>query len=421
MVDPTSVKTDPSLSFADPELRACPFAAYDQLREECPVYRDPVTGFYVLTRFADVKKALLNHAALSNRTGLITSRDSSVAAQVEAMFAEQGWPQRDTLVTNDPPSHRMYRALVERAFDALKVAKLEEYIARTCDELIDAFAAEGRVEFVSRFAERLPVMVIADQLGVPIEDLAKFRRWSDATVEVIDPGIDPARELEITGDLIAMQHYFADRIEHARRSPDDKLLSQLVHAEVDGRGLDQSELVSLMQQLLVAGNETTVAALTHGVKRMIENPEARAAMIADNSLIPQFVEEVLRLDSPIQGLFRKTKAEISIGDTVIPAGAIVQVQYGAANRDADVFSDPDHLDLDRDNVKKHLAFGAGIHLCIGNQLARAELRIAFQAVLQRLHNLRFAPGETFSSGNSFVAYALSRLNVEFDSAAPKQG
>lgn len=412
MTDVRTPTAEAPISFADPAVQQCPFHAYDTLREETPVYRDPLTGNYVLTRYDDVRKALLNVKALRNRTGLNATRTDPAA---NALYAEKGWLPLDTLVSNDPPEHRIYRTLVDKVFIPARVNALEPRIEEIIAELIDGFIDEDEIDFLDRFAVNLPMFVIAEQLGVDKDHKARFKLWSDVSVEMTSPVLTPERELEIAALIVEMQQYLAARIERVRATPDATLISHLANTETDGRLLDTRELLSIIHQLLVAGNETTTTTLASGMKMFIEQPELAEAIHAKPELAKPFAEEVLRTLSPVQVLFRKAAEDIEIGGVAIPEGAIVEVRYGAANRDPKQYPKPSVIDLERANAQSHLAFGAGPHLCIGNQLARGELRLAFQALTRRLTNFRASRGEdSYRWMTSYIAHGPDRLWMRFD-------
>jgi cytochrome P450 len=379
-----------ALSFADPDVQRCPFPAYTQLRAEQPVYRDPVTGTFILTRHEDIRKALLNVKKLRNGTGL-TSLSNDMAAN--AVFKEKGWLPLDTLASNDPPSHRFYRTLVDKVFTTARVMALEPRIGEIIDQLIDQLAVGSEIDFVDAFAIQLPMTVIAEQLGVSPDHMDRFKLWSDVSVEATSPIIPTERMVEIANILTEMQQYLAIEIDNVRLNPKDTLISYLANTDVDGRLLDMRELLSVIHQILVAGNETTTTALASGMRLLIEKPEVAEDIYRDNAKIVPFVEETLRLLSPVQTLFRSAAEDIEIAGVTIPSGSLVEVRYGAANRDPKQYAAPDKIDLDRANATAHLAFGAGIHMCIGNQLARGELKLAFRALSSRFKNFRLTRGE----------------------------
>lgn len=413
--------SDTPISFADPAVQQCPFPAYDALRVEQPVYRDPLTGNYVLTRYADVRKALLNHKVLRNRTGLNTTRESSVQDQVQRLYAEKGWLPIDTLVSNDQPEHRIFRVLVDKVFTTQRVTSLEWRISEIIDMLIDRMIVDTaqneprEIDFLQAFAVPLPMYVIAEQLGIAPEHMDRFKIWSDVSVESVSPLITPEREIEIANLIIEMQNYLAAVIDRVRITPEDTLISHLAHTETDGRLLDTRELLGVLHQLLIAGNETTTTTLASGMKLLIDQPALVDELHASPDRVPVFVEETLRTMAPIQTLFRKASEAIEIGGVAIPEGAIVEVRYGAANRDPEAFACPANIDLGRAKASSHLAFGAGIHLCIGNQLARGELRLAFAALTRRLGGFTASRGgDSYDWVRSYIAYGPTRLSMAFD-------
>ena len=411
-----AVDGDERVSFYDSPVQQCPFPIYDQLRIEHPVYVDPKTGNYVLTRYEDVRRVLLNHKQFSNKTGLLQTRDTPTTVVTNKMFEERGWLPLDTLVSNDPPSHRQYRTLVDKAFSPTKIVALETRIAEICDALIDSFIDRPEIDFVSEFAIKLPMTMIAEQLGVAAEDMDRFKRWSDLGVESTNPILTPEREIATTVGVIELQNYMSDNAARFRANPDEtKLLSRLVHAEVDGRQLEVRAFMSIIQQLLVAGNEMTTAALAAGMKLLIDHPELVDRLEAEPDRLKTFVEETLRVLAPVQALFRRVLTEAVIDGVTIPQGAIVEVRFGAANQDPAMFDRPGCADLDRANANAHMAFGAGIHLCIGNQLARGELRVAFARLIDRMKSFRASRGEdSYAYSPTFVTYAISTLWMSFE-------
>jgi cytochrome P450 len=378
--------THSDIRFADPETQLCPFPAYDALRAEQPVYLDPKTGNYVLTAYGSVRKALLNHKALRNRTGLVQSRTGGVQSEVERLYRESGWLPIDTLVSN---------------------------------ELTASFVPGEEFDFLDAFAVRLPMFVIAEQLGIARADMDRFKVWSDISVESTSPTLAPERELEITRLLIEMQQYLAEVIRRVEKQPDETLISRLCHAETEGGRLDMREMLGVLHQILIAGNETTTTTLASAMKILIEQPALVESLQQDPSLIANFVEEVLRAHSPVQTMFRKAAEPVEIEGVAIPQGAIIEVRYGAANRDSQVYDCPEKIDLHRANASSHLAFGAGIHLCIGNQLARGELRMAFATLIDRFSGFRATRGErSFEWMTSYIAHGPLRLWMALDKRNP---
>jgi cytochrome P450 len=414
--------TTPSgLTFTDPATQLCPFNSYDQLREGSPVYLDPVTGHYVLTRYPDVRKALLNHRTFSSDANLIGRRQNSVTEEVSRLYRERGWARAESFQLMDEPEHKRKRSLVDKAFSHWNIQAITPYIEELCDRLIDSFIDRGECDFVSEFAVKLTMRVIAKQLGVEPnpntfdQDVEKLRFWSDCAIEVMSPTITAEREIELTHDAIEFQHFCARNIARVRARPDETLLSELVGTVVDENGEPNIvELLAVVRALLVAGNETTRFALAAGVKMMIDRPSLVFEILQNQKALDAFAEEVLRVMSPIQTLFRRALEPVVIDGITIPAGARVEVRFGAANRDPAIYFAPDQVSLCRQE-SPHLAFGMGIHGCIGMQLARAEMRIAFQRLLRRLKNLRAARGEqSYAFTSMYISHGLIRLDLAFD-------
>ena len=411
---PVSARAVGGITFSDPETRRCPFPTYHTLRAECPVYKDPVSGNYVLTRYEDVRKAVLNKA-LSTKTGVIQTRKSSISAQVDRMYEEQGYLPVDTLVTNDPPSHRHYRVIVDKAFTKEKVEGLDGQIEASVAEFIDGFIDDREVDFCDRFAMPLPMTVFTDILGTTDRDLAKFKRWTEVGMESSNPVLAPERELEIVPQIIELQRFLAANGERVRAKPDNSLLSTIANAQVEGRSLTMQELVSILYLLFLAGGETTANALSGGVKLLIDRPELAHIIRDDPVKMDAFIEEVLRIMAPAPVMFRRAMEPLTIGDVAIPENGIIETRFQAGNLDPDVFPDPETVHLDRPNGRSHLTFGAGIHMCIGNQLARAELRAAFSQLTRRLGNIRPSRGEdSYAYTTTYVSYGLTKLWISFD-------
>ena len=406
-------------SLTDPKVQACPYAAYAQLRDSAPVYREPETGFWVLTRYDDVKAVAADWEHFSNETGQLRAgrAGSPGRDQVLKLFDEEGFRPIEALVSIDPPVHRYHRAAVNTAFSAPRVRAMQTYITQVVDELIDRIAAQGRVDFVAKFAIGLPMLVIADQLGVPRDMMRTFKRWSDSALISANIGNPPEVQIEAACGIVEMQNFFSAQFDKLLAEPRDCILNDIAHGTTeDGTLLSLKERITVAGQVLVAGNETTTSTLSSALYRMIKTPGMEERLRNDPALIPAYVEECLRLDSPLQAQFRKATADVQIGDQVIPKGDIVVLRWGAGNRDERSFGCPEQIDLERQNSRSHLAFGHGIHFCPGRELARNEIRIAFERLLARLKNFRLAAAEDESATlqPAYHAYGLRKLDVTFE-------
>lgn len=402
--------------FFDPQVTECPYAFYAALRREAPVFQVPGAGFYLVTRYDDIVTVLKNPVVFSNKFAqAMQARTGGPRKELLDVWAE-GYPPVDTLLTNDPPSHTRFRALVTKAFSARRVASMEPQVRKIANDLVDGFAADGHVELVHRFAVPLPLTVIADQLGVPRDDMPRFKKWSDDSVAPLGQMITPEREIECTRSIVEFQHYFAAKLEERRRAPKDDLLTDLVHAKVEGeRGLDTAEALSILQQLLVAGNETTTNLIAATMLLLLQHPAEMARVRHDPSLIPNLVEEALRLEAPVQGMWRVATQDAEIGGVKLPAGAFLMLRYASGNRDDAQFPEAERFDCGRENARNHLGFGLGIHFCVGAALARKEGVVAFETLLGRLGNVRLAPDKTeLRHVPSILLRGLSALHLEFD-------
>jgi cytochrome P450 len=319
-----------------------------------------------------------------------------------------------SLVNNDPPDHGRFRAFVERAFLPARMTSIVPKIEAAVDRLIEGFIGNGQVEFMEAFATVLPLLIFGGEFGIPESDQSAFLHWSNVLLAQMDPILTPERELQLTREVVALQRYLVTRIEHYRANPGPTLLSDLVEA-ADARGLNTAELLSVIQMLVPAGHETTANALGSGMRRLAEQPELQDRLRSDRRAISQFVEEVLRLDAPVQGLFRRALRDMTIEGVTIPKDATVVLSWGAANRDPAKFDAPDEVRLDRGNSRQHLSFGAGAHFCVGSQLARLELEIAFASLLARLRTIRLADAGSQYRAHYF-AYGPVTLHLAFEAA-----
>jgi cytochrome P450 len=385
------------MNFFDPQTVECPFAFYAAARAEAPVYKlpsSPIPGrdVWLVTPYKLVQEVLRDWKRFSNRFASLMSARGQRDPDVEAIMAE-GFPQVETMLTQDPPAQREYRNLVNKAFSASRVNSMEAYITKICDELIDAMAKTTECDFFESFAIPLPVFVIADQLGVPREDLKRFKRWSDDVIASLSQMGGKDAQLQGARSVVDMHRYFAKVVESRRAEPKDDIISDVANATVyEGRLLTMSEALSIIQQLLVAGNETTTNALAGGMGYILETPGLAEKLAADTALIPNVVEEILRLEAPTKHMWRIVKEETQLGGVTLPEGAILLLSYDAANRDEAKYEDGDAFCPHRENADTHLSFGMGIHFCVGALLARKEMNIAYERLFTRLMDLRLTPG-----------------------------
>jgi cytochrome P450 len=368
----TSHMTFAGIDIFSPEFQEDPYPSYALLRKGAPVYREPRYGVYVLTRFADVDATLRDHE---------TFRSGAGPAPMPMPSDRPGMSMLPLLAATDPPHHDQLRALVSRAFTPRRTAASEPRIRGFAERLV-ADLPDGEFDLVPGLSVPLPVAVIAEILGVDASYQDDFRRWSDATVGLMDRPPEPAM-MQASAELIG---FFRAQLEERRKNPQDDMISDLLEAEIDGRRLTEAELDAFFIMLLVAGNETTTNWISNQLDILAGRPDLWKACREDRSLVPLALEETLRFDAPVQNLGRETTRDVEIRGVAIPAGSRVVVSFGAANRDPEIFEAPDAYRLDRGEYR-HLAFGQGRHFCLGAGLARMEGRIALEALLDRFEQI----------------------------------
>jgi len=350
-----------------------PYRTYRLLRDEEPVYHAAESDTWVLSRHDDVETALLDHDNYSSVDGVFPRPPGSD-------FIESFLPM---MVLIDPPRHNQLRALVSRAFTPRRIADLNDSIEHLAEDLVGRLdGGVGSADFVADFAGVLPSMVIADLLGVPREDRDQFRQWSRMLVQA-DP--THGQTADALSAMAKMYNYFTDFLADRRRSPRNDLMSALVSAEIDGVRLTDEELLGFCALLLLAGTETTTNLLGNAAVVLAQHPDSRRRLAADLALLGPAIEELLRYDSPVQGLCRTLAHDVTLHNTTMSRGQSVLLLFGSANRDERVFADPDVFDIDR-KPEHQVAFGKGVHFCLGAALARMEARISLTALLQRLPN-----------------------------------
>lgn len=401
-----------------PEVLKSPWMMNRRLRDEAPVFQDPNSGIFFISRYEDVVRMAMDHQTFSSRMiggtrAIAASDDPEIVAVMD-----QGYPNVPTMLTEDPPRQRRYRKFVDGAFSPASLKALEPFIETLANELIDAFIDRGECEFLSEFGVPLPLRVIVSQLGAPEEDLPLFRKWTDAFIGNLSQQLDRDGLLQAARDMVEFQHYFVERMEERRAEPQDDILSKIVNASFDGeKPLDNAECLSMISQIMVAGNETTSATLTEGIWLLIQNPDQYELIRKDSSpeMISRFVEESLRYSSPSSNMFRRTTRDVEVHGVKIPENSILFARFASANQDGKQFPEPEKFNLMRDNLREQVAFGKGVHHCLGAALSRREMNIGFKVVFERIENFKLAEGadDPVFSANALL-HGLTGLNLAFD-------
>lgn len=407
------------------EILPDPYPYYTWLREEDPVHYVEDLDFYVVTRYDDVHAVLKNPAVFSSHAGMGLLMGSGAPGKLRDFmrarnpsgFGALGYEALSamrTLISSDPPDHTRLRRLVNKPFTPKAITSLAPRIRQICEELVDDLIRaneEGKADLIEHFAVPLPVIVIAEMLGIPAQRRAEFKRWSDNVVGVLSGTVLDADKMAQSS--VEMFMYFSTVLEERRQAPGEDLISLLIRNSEEGDNLKTEEIIMFCVLLLIAGNETTTNLIANAALAFFARPELWRELRTTPSLIPAAVEEVLRFDAPVQALFRATTSEVELHGKKLRAGAPVMVHFGAANRDPRHFPKPEAFHLDR-NPTDHLAFGAGIHLCLGAPLARLEARIAGEVLLERTRKVE--PNGEHARIDSFLLRGLNRLPVRFEPA-----
>lgn len=386
-----------------PGFYANPHVLYRALRERDPVHAVPGSSSWLVTRYEDVAH-VLKDARFGKRMD-----HSGPPPEIEADIRPAVELLNRFMLFRDPPDHTRLRGLVSKAFTPRMIELLVPRIQAITDELLEEIATREEAELVADFAFPLPVIVIAEMLGVPAGDRQKFKDWSNLVACLID--FNASRSLFVEGSQVVQEltEYLRGIVAERRRSPQNDLISALIRAEENEQKLTEEELIASCVLLLVAGHETTVNLIANGVYTLLTHPEQHALLLEKPELIPGAVEEILRYESPVQMTSRLAQTDVIIGSRTITRGQEVLVSLGAANRDPAVFAEPDRFDITR-QPNPHLAFAAGIHYCLGAALARMEGQVAIGSLLRRFPNLALAEPEV-TWKESVVFRSLQSLKV----------
>jgi cytochrome P450 len=382
--------------FFSDEVRRDPYSLFKQVRALSPVlHLPPPFDGWLIFDYETVKRAIVDHATFSSRVP-----------------APPNW-----FIFTDPPIHSKQRALISRAFTPSVVANLEPWIRELSCELLDPLVDRGEMNLVADYAAPLPMMVIARLIGIPPGDWARFRRWSDGILKIsftrADEATKTAAFAEFHAATVEMDAYLVEAIAERRRAPSDDLLTRLIEAEVDGERLNHEQILGFFQLLVVGGQETTANLISNAVLSLVEHRGQLARLLNSPELLPSAIEETLRYRSPFQWLMRTPTRDIELHGQTIPAGRLVLPMIGSANRDERQFADADRFDITRD-PNPHLAFGQGIHACLGAPLARLEARIALADIFSRLKNLAIATDEPWPPRKAMNVFGPTSLPIRFE-------
>jgi cytochrome P450 len=422
----TSTMTNPITPVLTQQQEAmrCPYPHYAELRESAPVFYDEQHNVYVVTRHADIQKVNNQPRLFSSQCPMGPTVADAVAAVQRALTgATPEFIDRvrvvvgrgDVLFTQDPPGHSRHRRILNKALTPRAVAQIEPDIRAMCHALVDKFVDAGQVDLIPEFCSPAPIHALSKLLGVPVERTPDFERWTAALNAPIGTSMSDEELIATLTEQIEFWTFVESEVSRRLEHPTDDLISAVAHARSDGdQPLTINEMVGFSSQLITAGADTTTKQISSFMLMLCRDPGLMAEVRSNIDDLPRYLEEGLRLESPVQGLFRVATEDTELGGVPIPAGAMVWVVYGSGNRDNSVFDRPDEFDADRDKLRTHLAFGHGPHTCIGAPLARAVSRIAFEVLFERLDDIqlrddRFVP-EFYPS---YIMHGMKSLPVTF--------
>jgi len=397
----------------DPAMLNPPWPLFEMLRAQAPVFEVPGMGAYLVTRYDDIVRIVMDAKTFSSELEFGTGLSFLPATpEKDAALARGGCTWVPTLGFTDPPVHRRVRVAVQKGFSARRVRQLEGVVQALCDEIIDGMDPTRVIDYAQEMALQLPVMVIGESLGVARDDRARFNRWSDAVLARLGEQITDEQDLALIGEYVDAELYFAKLIAERREHPSDDLLSDLVAAQQEAQDpITDEELMSIVSFLPVAGSRTSTGLIGMTMHYLLDNPDDMTRARTDGVFLDALIEETLRMQSPIQAWFRRTTEDVELGGVTIPADSRLLVSFASANRDESRFGCPAQFQPDRDNIKEHLAFGRGPHLCPGATLARAETRIATRTFLSRFPSIAHAPGTEPSYHPNLVHRMADNLPV----------
>lgn len=431
-MDDTPIEFDAHDFFRSDRFVNDPYPYFDHLRNQCPVVREPHQGIVMVTGYEEALAVYNDPAHFSScmsTTGPFAGCPIPLAGHEQDDISDlieeyrDQTPFSDQLPTMDPPVHTAHRALLMSLITPKRLKENEDFMWKLADEQIETFLARGECEFMDAFAQPFAVLVVSDLLGVPPEDRAEFRKHLIRVEQESGGAVVGGTDGEVThGPLTFLYEKFSAYIEDRRRHPQADILTGLAKATFPGGAIPEPmDVARIAANLFAAGQETTVRLLSYAFQTIGERPDIQQRLRADRSLIPNFVEECLRIEGPVKGDFRLAKKPTTVGGVDIAAGTFLYISNSAANRDARKFENPGEFELDRKNARLHVAFGAGRHACPGAPLARAEAVVSLNRMFDRTSDIRInesvhgpVGARRYSYLPTFILRGLTHIAIEFD-------
>ena len=399
------IKKDCSMEYnpLSPEVKANPYPYYAELRRSAPVYYVESLDCWAVSRYADVNHVLRTPKLFSSEI-LITTLLGEMNPVPEAL----------SLISSDPPDHTRLRKLVNKAFTPKIVKSLRPWIQEITRAQLDKVDGQDAFDLVEVLSSPLPVIIIAEMLGVEPDRQVDFKRWSNDIINAANRTYTPEGKEQIEQSIAEFRAYFETAIAERRQTPREDLITALVRAEEENQTLTPGEVLSLTVLLLIAGNETTTNLIGNMLLALLSHPDQLLKVQTDPTLIPNVIEETLRYDGPVQGIFRQSTEKVEIAGTTIPAQSLVFPLFASANHDETIFADPERFDITR-TLDGHLGFGFGRHFCLGAQLARLEAEVALEELVVRYTSFSYRPAEVVHT-ESFFLRGLSTLPLRVHAA-----
>ncbi|UJB45209.1 cytochrome P450 [Streptomyces sp. A1-5] len=420
----TSFRYDP---LSDRQLDN-PYPMYQRMRDECPIFFDETRNVWVVTRHEDVLTVALDPETYSSENAVRLSTGDEPDGVKEVL--QQGWSLTPNLTESDGEQHRQLRAMVGRVFTPGKVAQLDPFIRKTIDELVDGFIDAGHTDIIERYAWPLPLITMAQILGIPQDDVPQLHQWSYDWLRLSESAHSLSDRVKYAHSVVAMQHYIMGLFQDKEATDGDDLISLLLRSAQE-TSMDTVQVMQLVMNLIIAGHVTVTRAIGNGIVTLLDHQlDVRESQL-DEQLTKTMVDEILRFESPVQGLFRTVMTDTELGGERLRRGDRVMVHWGAANRDERVISDPERFDIERKTSRHNVAFGRGIHACLGAPLARLQLQIAIPRLFERLPGLQLASPDSWIRDRIMIARGFVSLELRWDQhekttdpmalTAPRQG